>query len=167
MRAHSAPWESADPIGVLCERQQAHPALPVAQRVVQGEEDVVPGGGNHQPRKLAVGIDESVESSRAASRSYLAIASSSSAASSALARPIPSMAKRCAPPGLLGVRAIYLRRVSTRGGVQARAGLTFTKERILDGRIAGGDPMSEGEIADAVRVSRTPVREAFLRLDPR
>lgn len=41
----------------------------------------------------------------------------------------------------------------------------FTKERILDGRLTGGDMISEGEIADGIGLSRTPVREAFLRLE--
>jgi DNA-binding GntR family transcriptional regulator len=40
----------------------------------------------------------------------------------------------------------------------------FAKARILDGRYAGGDVLSEGRIADEVGVSRTPVREAFIRL---
>ena len=40
----------------------------------------------------------------------------------------------------------------------------WTKERILDGRFEGGRLISEGEVADEVRLSRTPVREAFLRL---
>lgn len=37
-------------------------------------------------------------------------------------------------------------------------------ERILDGTLAGGTLISEGQIADELGVSRTPVREAFLRL---
>jgi DNA-binding GntR family transcriptional regulator len=41
----------------------------------------------------------------------------------------------------------------------------FAKERILDGRYAGGDLISEGDIATGVGLSRTPVREAFLRLE--
>jgi DNA-binding GntR family transcriptional regulator len=41
----------------------------------------------------------------------------------------------------------------------------FAKERILDGRFAGGELISEGDIADGVGLSRTPVREAFLRLE--
>lgn len=41
----------------------------------------------------------------------------------------------------------------------------FAKERILDGRFAGGDLISEGDIATGVGLSRTPVREAFLRLE--
>lgn len=40
-----------------------------------------------------------------------------------------------------------------------------TKERILDGRFAGGDLISEGDVAALVGLSRTPVREAFLRLE--
>jgi DNA-binding GntR family transcriptional regulator len=40
-----------------------------------------------------------------------------------------------------------------------------TKERILDGEYAQGRLIGEGEVSDAVGVSRTPVREAFLRLE--
>lgn len=38
------------------------------------------------------------------------------------------------------------------------------KARILDHRIEGGTLISEGEIAADLQVSRTPVREAFVRL---
>lgn len=38
------------------------------------------------------------------------------------------------------------------------------KELILSGELPGGSLISEGEIAERVGVSRTPVREAFLRL---
>lgn len=41
----------------------------------------------------------------------------------------------------------------------------YTKERILDGRLPGGELISEGDVAGGVGVSRTPVREAFLRLE--
>jgi DNA-binding GntR family transcriptional regulator len=41
----------------------------------------------------------------------------------------------------------------------------FVKDRILTGRYAGGTLISEGEVAVAVQASRTPVREAFLRLE--
>jgi DNA-binding GntR family transcriptional regulator len=41
----------------------------------------------------------------------------------------------------------------------------FAKNRILDGRFRGGELLSEGEVAELVGVSRTPVREAFLRLE--
>jgi DNA-binding GntR family transcriptional regulator len=41
----------------------------------------------------------------------------------------------------------------------------FAKERILDGRFAGGELISEGDVAAGVGLSRTPVREAFLRLE--
>jgi DNA-binding GntR family transcriptional regulator len=41
----------------------------------------------------------------------------------------------------------------------------FTKQRVLDATFAGGDLLTEGEIADALGISRTPVREAFLRLE--
>jgi DNA-binding GntR family transcriptional regulator len=42
---------------------------------------------------------------------------------------------------------------------------SFTKARILDGRLEGGDFITEGDIAARVKLSRTPVREAFLRLE--
>ena len=41
----------------------------------------------------------------------------------------------------------------------------WLRARILDGTLAGGRLLSEGEVADAVQVSRTPVREAFLQLE--
>lgn len=41
----------------------------------------------------------------------------------------------------------------------------YAKERILDGRIAGGQMISEGDVAGPTGLSRTPVREAFLRLE--
>jgi DNA-binding GntR family transcriptional regulator len=42
---------------------------------------------------------------------------------------------------------------------------TFTKQQILDGTFAGGELISEGEVADQLSLSRTPVREAFLLLE--
>lgn len=39
------------------------------------------------------------------------------------------------------------------------------KRGILDGSHAGGELFTEGEVAEAVGVSRTPVREALLRLE--
>lgn len=47
----------------------------------------------------------------------------------------------------------------------AERAYVFAKERILDGRYTGGDLISEGDVAASVGVSRTPVREAFLRLE--
>ena len=41
----------------------------------------------------------------------------------------------------------------------------YTKQRILDGEFAQGRLIGEGEVSNAVGVSRTPVREAFLRLE--
>jgi DNA-binding GntR family transcriptional regulator len=38
------------------------------------------------------------------------------------------------------------------------------KSRILSGELQGGDLISEGEVAERLAISRTPVREAFLRL---
>ncbi|MET7771771.1 GntR family transcriptional regulator [Nocardia sp. NPDC005366] len=39
------------------------------------------------------------------------------------------------------------------------------KERILTGALPGGELISEGEVASDLGMSRTPVREAFLRLE--
>ena len=41
----------------------------------------------------------------------------------------------------------------------------FVKQQILGGGYPGGALISEGEVSAAVGVSRTPVREAFLRLE--
>src|SRR5919108_1492205 len=41
----------------------------------------------------------------------------------------------------------------------------FTKGRVLDSSFAGGNLITEGEVAEALGMSRTPVREAFLRLE--
>ena len=40
----------------------------------------------------------------------------------------------------------------------------WVRTRILDGTFPGGRLLSEGEVSEAVEVSRTPVREAFLQL---
>lgn len=56
--------------------------------------------------------------------------------------------------------------VSARRTVSAtERAYAYAKERILDGRLRGGELISEGDVAEAVGVSRTPVREAFLRLE--
>jgi DNA-binding GntR family transcriptional regulator len=41
----------------------------------------------------------------------------------------------------------------------------YVKQRLLDGRFAGGTLLSENELARRLGVSRTPVREAFLHLE--
>jgi DNA-binding GntR family transcriptional regulator len=41
---------------------------------------------------------------------------------------------------------------------------TETKRSILDGHLVGGDVITEGQISTLLGISRTPVREAFLRL---
>src|SRR3954471_6987080 len=52
------------------------------------------------------------------------------------------------------------------GRVAARdRALDYVKTRVLSGAFPGGELISEGEIADALGMSRTPVREAFLRLE--
>jgi DNA-binding GntR family transcriptional regulator len=51
-----------------------------------------------------------------------------------------------------------------RGAAKDRA-LAYVKGRVLTGVFPGGELISEGEIAEALGMSRTPVREAFLRLE--
>ena len=43
--------------------------------------------------------------------------------------------------------------------------LDYVKNRVLTGEFVGGELISEGEVASALGMSRTPVREAFLRLE--
>jgi DNA-binding GntR family transcriptional regulator len=56
--------------------------------------------------------------------------------------------------------------MSLRGDTESatRRAYEWTRSRILDGTFAGGALLSEGQVATAVEVSRTPVREAFLQL---
>ena len=46
----------------------------------------------------------------------------------------------------------------------ASASDDWVRAKILEGTYAGGTLLSEGEVAEAVGTSRTPVREAFLQL---
>src|ERR1700759_102108 len=41
----------------------------------------------------------------------------------------------------------------------------YVKRQVLTGAFPGGELISEGEVAGALGMSRTPVREAFLRLE--
>jgi DNA-binding GntR family transcriptional regulator len=43
--------------------------------------------------------------------------------------------------------------------------LEYVKTQVLTGAFPGGDLISEGDIATALGMSRTPVREAFLRME--
>ncbi len=47
----------------------------------------------------------------------------------------------------------------------ANRAYAFVKQHIISGAYAGGTLISEGEVSAAVEVSRTPIREAFLRLE--
>jgi DNA-binding GntR family transcriptional regulator len=59
-----------------------------------------------------------------------------------------------------------LQSTSTRRPVSAAArAYRYAKERLLDGRFAAGTLLSENELARALGISRTPVREAFLHLE--
>ncbi|OBK14321.1 GntR family transcriptional regulator [Mycobacterium asiaticum] len=50
------------------------------------------------------------------------------------------------------------------GAAKDRA-LDYVKSRVLTGAFPGGELISEGEVATALGMSRTPVREAFLQLE--
>jgi DNA-binding GntR family transcriptional regulator len=54
--------------------------------------------------------------------------------------------------------------MSQDGSASDRA-YAWTRGRILRGELRGGDMISEGDVSASVGVSRTPVREAFLRLE--
>ncbi|MGV8979257.1 MAG: GntR family transcriptional regulator [Cellulomonas sp.] len=47
----------------------------------------------------------------------------------------------------------------------AETAYQYVRELVLDDRLPGGTMISEGEIAGQLVLSRTPVREAFLRLE--
>jgi len=51
-----------------------------------------------------------------------------------------------------------------RGTAKGRA-LDYVKTQVLTGAFPGGELISEGDVASALGMSRTPVREAFLRLE--
>ncbi|MCD7101064.1 GntR family transcriptional regulator [Pseudoclavibacter sp. 13-3] len=59
---------------------------------------------------------------------------------------------------------LYTRRGLVVAALASERVYSDLKERIILGDIAGNTLLSEGEIADQLGVSRTPVREAFLRL---
>jgi len=54
--------------------------------------------------------------------------------------------------------------MSTRASASERA-YQHVKRRVLRGGYDGGDLITEGQVAEALGISRTPVREAFLRLE--
>lgn len=49
-------------------------------------------------------------------------------------------------------------------GSAADRAYAVVRRRVVSGEVAGGTMLSEGEVADELGMSRTPVREAFLRL---
>ncbi|MBB1245565.1 GntR family transcriptional regulator [Streptomyces durbertensis] len=53
----------------------------------------------------------------------------------------------------------------SRGQPAAERVYRHVKQAVLDRRYEGGELLTEGELAEAVGVSRTPVREALLRLE--
>jgi DNA-binding GntR family transcriptional regulator len=56
------------------------------------------------------------------------------------------------------------RATTSRPAAKDRA-LDYVKSQVLTGAFPGGELISEGEVAAALGMSRTPVREAFLRLE--
>ena len=55
--------------------------------------------------------------------------------------------------------------LEARGRSAAERAYDYVKERLLDGRFAGGTLLSENEIAQRLGLSRTPVRQAFVQLE--
>ncbi len=53
----------------------------------------------------------------------------------------------------------------TRPGTAKDRALEYVKTQVLTGAFPGGELISEGDVATALGMSRTPVREAFLRLE--
>lgn len=51
------------------------------------------------------------------------------------------------------------------GGAAKDRAHDYVKRQVLTGAFPGGELLSEGEVAAALGMSRTPVREAFLRLE--
>jgi DNA-binding GntR family transcriptional regulator len=52
-----------------------------------------------------------------------------------------------------------------RSGTAKDRALDYVKTQLLTGAFPGGELISEGDVATALGMSRTPVREAFLRLE--
>ncbi|MCV7409320.1 GntR family transcriptional regulator [Mycobacterium florentinum] len=52
-----------------------------------------------------------------------------------------------------------------RAGTAKDRALEYVKAQVLTGAFPGGELISEGDIATALGMSRTPVREAFLRME--
>ncbi len=52
-----------------------------------------------------------------------------------------------------------------RTGTAKDRALAYVKTQVLTGAFPGGELISEGDVATALGMSRTPVREAFLRLE--
>jgi DNA-binding GntR family transcriptional regulator len=53
----------------------------------------------------------------------------------------------------------------SRPGTAKDRALDYVKTQVLTGAFPGGELISEGDIASALGMSRTPVREAFLRME--
>jgi DNA-binding GntR family transcriptional regulator len=54
---------------------------------------------------------------------------------------------------------------NSRPGTAKDRALEYVKTQVLTGAFPGGELISEGDIATALGMSRTPVREAFLRME--
>lgn len=63
------------------------------------------------------------------------------------------------------VRSKQARKRSKQSAPATDRAYMFTKSQILQGNYEGGELLSEGEVALVLGISRTPVREAFLRLE--
>ena len=70
----------------------------------------------------------------------------------------------------VGIRLTWENALATKAPGQGRGAakdrsFDYVKTQVLTGAFPGGELISEGDVASALRMSRTPVREAFLRLE--
>jgi DNA-binding GntR family transcriptional regulator len=66
--------------------------------------------------------------------------------------------------GLAARKGVVATKPTGRTAAKDRA-LDYVKSQVLTGAFPGGELISEGEVAAVLGMSRTPVREAFLRLE--
>lgn len=79
--------------------------------------------------------------------------------------PAPAAHDPAARPGAPGQRPGAPQARPVKQPPAAERVYAHVKQAVLDRRYAGGELLTEGELAAAVGVSRTPVREALLRLE--
>src|SRR4051812_18170722 len=78
---------------------------------------------------------------------------------------VPKLSRSIARVDTKESGAAWPERAGTGAAPAARRAYAEVKERLLDGRFAGGTLLSENEIAQRLGLSRTPVRQAFVQLE--